>query len=110
MVGRQNDISVENKELRRQIRAMRGDTTTMEELNPEEVEQELEDIIEEMNQIVDLSDRYLSFRLHDETETLMTQVINMNTEEIIREMPPEEMLDLSAKISRMVGLILDETV
>jgi flagellar protein FlaG len=40
----------------------------------------------------------------------MTQIIDIKTEEVIKEMPPEEMLDLAAKIHKMVGLILDEKV
>ena len=40
----------------------------------------------------------------------MVQVIDVNTEEVIKELPPEEMLDLKARIHEMVGILIDEKV
>ncbi|MFW6386521.1 MAG: flagellar protein FlaG [Bacillota bacterium] len=76
----------------------------------DEKKEELEEVIEELNDITGLLDRKLGFELHEKTETLMTQIIDIETEDVIKEMPPHEMLDMAAKISEMVGLIIDEKV
>lgn len=38
----------------------------------------------------------------------MVKVIDAETEEVIREIPPEKILDLVAMIWEMIGLIVDE--
>lgn len=79
-------------------------------LSSEEYRIKLDEKINEMNNITETINENLSFKLHDDTERLMVQVINSQTKEVIKEMPPEEILDLAAKIHEMVGLIIDEKV
>ena len=81
-----------------------------DQLSPEELRDDLKEKIEDMNSIVETLEEQLSFKLHDKTDRMMTQVINIETKEVIKEMPPEEMLDLTARIHEMVGLIIDEEV
>ena len=80
------------------------------QLSTEELKDDLKEKINDMNNIMETLDEKLSFKLHDKTETIMTQIIDIKTKEVIKEMPPEEMLDLAAKIHEMVGLIIDEEV
>ena len=81
-----------------------------DQLSAEELRDDLEEKIDEMNDIMETLDEKLSFELHDKTETIMTRIIDIKTKEVIKEMPPKEMLDLAARIHEMVGLIIDEEV
>ena len=81
-----------------------------DKLSPEELRDDLEEKIDDMNDIMETLDEKLAFELHDDTETIMTQIIDIKSKEVIKEMPPKEMLDLAAKIHEMVGLIIDEEV
>ena len=91
---------------------VRGKVKSLKEnqLSAEELRDELEDKINDMNDIMETLDEKLSFELHDKTDRIMTRIIDIKTQEVIKEMPPEEMLDLAAKIHEMVGLIIDEEV
>ncbi len=80
------------------------------QLSSEQLKQKLQEKIEDMNQIVGTLEEKLSFKLHDDTDRLMTQVIDVKSQEVIKEMPPKEMLDLAARIHKMVGIIIDEEV
>jgi len=40
----------------------------------------------------------------------MIKVINSETDEVIREIPPEKILDLIAKLWELAGIIVDEKV
>ena len=93
------------KSIRNKVESLRED-----QLSPEELKEDLKEKIDDMNDIMETLDEKLSFELHDKTETIMTQIIDIKTKEVIKEMPPEEMLDLSARIHEMVGLIIDEEV
>jgi uncharacterized FlaG/YvyC family protein len=54
-------------------------------------------------------DQSLTFRLHEDTQQLMVQVVDRGTGRVLRETPPKEFLDLTARLREMVGFFLDET-
>ena len=55
-------------------------------------------------------DRKLEISIHDKTREVMVKVIDTNTDEIIREIPQEKVLDNIANIKEMLGLLLDKRV
>lgn len=48
--------------------------------------------------------------MHKETHTIMVKVLNKETGELIREVPPEKTLDLVANMMQIAGIIIDERV
>ena len=51
----------------------------------------------------------LQFSVHEETGQIMVTVREESTGEVIREIPPSEMLDLAARMDEMVGLLFHQT-
>ena len=51
----------------------------------------------------------LQFTVHEASGEIMVTVLEESTGEVIREIPPSEMLDLAAKLGEMVGLLFDQT-
>ena len=76
----------------------------------DQVEEELKGEIERLNKAIKTFDRKLEFNLHQDTDRYFVQVIDIIDDEIIREIPPEQVLDLVAKIDQMIGLIIDEKI
>jgi len=50
----------------------------------------------------------LDFSIHEATKQIMVKVIDKESGEIIREIPPEKNLDFLAKMWEMAGLLVDE--
>jgi flagellar protein FlaG len=50
------------------------------------------------------------FAIHDKTKQIMVKVIDKDTGEIIREIPPEKTLDMVAKMWELAGIIVDKKV
>ncbi len=50
----------------------------------------------------------LQFSVHEASGEIMVTVMEESTGEVIREVPPSEILELAAKIEEMVGLIFDQ--
>ena len=50
----------------------------------------------------------LDFSIHESTKQIMVKVIERDTGKVIREIPPEKMLDFVAKLCQMAGIIVDE--
>lgn len=70
--------------------------------------EEIDQAAEELNRMLQQVNQRLSFRVHEGTERMMVYVIDNETNEVIREMPPEKFLDTIAKIREFVGLLIDE--
>ncbi|MDF2541058.1 MAG: hypothetical protein K0S47_776 [Herbinix sp.] len=48
------------------------------------------------------------FSYHEETKRVSIKVIDKDTEEVIREIPPEETLEMVEKMWEVAGLLIDE--
>ncbi|KHF35041.1 flagellar protein FlaG [Paenibacillus sp. P1XP2] len=48
--------------------------------------------------------------VHKQTHSIMVKVLNKDTGELIREIPPEKTLDLVAKMMEFAGILIDERV
>lgn len=61
-----------------------------------------------IERVLEESRRRLRFRVHEETGRIWVQVIDQQTNEVVKEIPPERYLDLVARIWELVGLLVDE--
>jgi len=73
-------------------------------------EDELISAIESANKSVNVYDRKLEFSIHEKTKEIMVKVIDTNTDEVIREIPPEKVLDMVAKLWELAGILVDKKV
>lgn len=49
-------------------------------------------------------------KVHDQTNSIIVRVLNRETGELIREIPPEKTLDLVVKMMEFAGILVDERV
>lgn len=52
----------------------------------------------------------LEVSIHEKTHDIMVKVLNKDTGELIREIPPEKTLDLVAKMMEIAGILIDEKI
>ncbi|MBH5320624.1 flagellar protein FlaG [Paenibacillus sp. GSMTC-2017] len=50
----------------------------------------------------------LEFTIHEQTKMIAVKVLNRESGEVIREIPPEKTLDFVAKLWEMAGILIDE--
>lgn len=73
-----------------------------------EITQEMLDVVgENLKMIHDLD---LRISIHEPTGRIAVKVINGDTGELVREIPPEQILNLAAKIDEMIGILFDRKV
>ena len=48
------------------------------------------------------------FGIHEATNRVTIKIVDKNTKEVIKELPPEKTLDLIAKAWEMAGILVDE--
>ncbi len=72
--------------------------------------EKLQDAVEKMNELMQGGKRSLNFSVDDSTEKVVIKVMDLDTEEIVRQIPSEETLKFAEHLEGMVGLIFDQTV
>ncbi|MDF2925425.1 MAG: flagellar protein FlaG protein [Paenibacillaceae bacterium] len=50
----------------------------------------------------------LEFSVHDKTKQIMVKVLDKESGEVIREIPPEKTMDFVAKLWELAGILVDE--
>ena len=73
-------------------------------------EKEVIDLIEKANKDIITYDRRLEFSIHEKTKQIMVKIIDVRTDEIIRELPPEKILDMVGAMWEFAGIIVDRKI
>lgn len=84
-----------------------------ESMNKAVKKEKLEDIIENINKSnrdFKIFDRKLEISIHAKTKEIMVKVIDTATDEIIREIPPEKVLDTVAYRREIAGILMDKKI
>ena len=84
----------------------RAQVQSDKEIAPEKIKSAVDDLNKQIKSNVKHTS--LSFKYHDETNRISITVRDDDTDEIIREIPPEKALDMLAKAWEMAGLLVDE--
>jgi len=91
-------------------RGVGEDTASAAQKNPtrEFSNQEIAEVVDRLNSGVrDMHER-LSFSYHEKTHRIVVRVLNRDTNEVIREIPPREAIKLLEHIQDFLGMIVDE--
>ncbi|SHH37230.1 flagellar protein FlaG [Sporanaerobacter acetigenes] len=111
--NQQYDPSIVQRNIRDGEKAISSDVGNRQLRGHEErkySEEEIIGAIESANEKFVAYDRRFEFSIHEKTKQIMVKVIDVTTDEVIREIPPEKILDMVAYIWESVGLIVDKKI
>lgn len=66
--------------------------------------------IDSVNQFMETNFTALKFNLHERSNRYFVQVLNKETDEVVREIPQEKFLDMVSSMLEYVGLVIDKRV
>ena len=72
--------------------------------------EEIQKIIEEIKRKLDYLNKYLKIEIDQDLEIPVVKIIERDTNRIIRQIPPEYLLELMKRIDEMLGVLLNERV
>lgn len=72
--------------------------------------EEAKKAVDGMNKFLSLSKSHLKFEFHEKLETYYVTIIDDHTNEVIREIPPKKLLDITAAIWEQLGLLIDHKI
>ena len=74
--------------------------------NQQPSNEQLKKAVEQLNKSMPHSEAIFVF--HEETNRVTIKIIDKDTKEVIKELPPEKTLDMIAKVWELAGILVDE--
>lgn len=68
---------------------------------------EVKNAVQDLNDFAVKNDIHVTFSVHEATGRTVIKVVDADTHEVVRQLPPEELLDLQATLEEMNGLLLE---
>lgn len=78
--------------------------TGTEDVSPKDADK----IVETLNENMDKLQTRLGFKVNDDSEEIIVTVINRETDEVVRQIPSKELLELKDKMDELTGILLNE--
>ncbi|MHB8073706.1 MAG: flagellar protein FlaG [Desulfosporosinus fructosivorans] len=72
--------------------------------------QDVTQLTKAINEFVKAMDTNIHFKIHEGTDQLMVQVVDQESNKVLKEFPPSEFLDTIAAIRDYVGILLDKKI
>ena len=78
--------------------------------NTDETKAKVQEAVTKMNEMLDVNNSTWKFMYHEGLERYYVTVVNRQTEEVMKEIPPKKLLDAFYEMQKMLGMIVDEKI
>lgn len=72
--------------------------------------QNLDEAVNKANDIMESCNTELRFSVHEASGEMLVKIINKKDNSVIREIPPERVLNFIAHVKKMLGLMIDKFI
>ncbi|MER2000799.1 MAG: flagellar protein FlaG [Lysinibacillus sp.] len=119
-LGVSNQMTSSNNTTKESVEKSESDTTTRKEMariepmfqlkNDDETKAKVKEAVNTMNDMLDVNNSTSKFMFHEGLERYYVTVVNRDTEEVVKEIPPKKLLDAFYEMQKMLGMIVDEKI
>lgn len=72
--------------------------------------EEAREVVQSMNDFLEPAHTELKFEFHDKLEEYYVTLVNPETDEIVKEIPPKKLLDVYASMAEFLGFLVDRKI
>jgi Uncharacterized flagellar protein FlaG, COG1334 len=94
------------RKLQKEVDQQVQDAQQKRDVKPEE----LQKLIEEVKRKFDMLSKYLKIDIDQELEIPVVKIMEKDTNRVIRQIPPEYLLELMKRIDQLLGLLMERKV
>lgn len=98
--------SVNEQNLQRIKKSMENQTKELQRVDNEVIQK----ILEEIRRKLDYLNTYLKIEIDKQLDIPVVKIIEKDTNKVIRQIPPEYLLEIMKRIDMMLGVLLNERV
>lgn len=89
--------------------------TTKNAQNPQSDEQKLskdklQQAVDSVNELFEISHNTSKFVMHEGLDRYYVQLIDKESKEVVKEIPPKKLLDAFYEMQKLVGMVVDEKI
>lgn len=84
--------------------------TLTQQFDKELLKGKLEPAIQTVNEVLETTKKSSKFVLHEGLDKYYVRLVDSETEEVIKEIPPERLLDAFYELQKLAGMIVDEKI
>ena len=74
------------------------------------LKEKLQQAVDSVNEFLQLNHSASKFVFHEGLDRYFVQVVDTETEEVVKEIPPKKLLDAFYEMQKLVGMIVDEKI
>lgn len=78
--------------------------------NVDETKAKVQEAVNKMNDMLEVNNSTSKFMFHEGLERYYVTVVNRDTEEVVKEIPPKKLLDAFYEMQKMLGMVVDEKI
>jgi flagellar protein FlaG len=67
-------------------------------------------VVDSLNTVLTASNSHLHFVYHEKLQKYYITIVDNQTKEVVKEIPPKKLLDIAAYMSKQIGLIVDKKI
>lgn len=75
-----------------------------------ENKEKVKKVVDSLNNFLEPVHSSIKFKLHEELDEYYIEVINDNTNQVIREIPSKKLLDVYAEMTEFIGIMVDKKI
>jgi flagellar protein FlaG len=94
------------RKLQKEVDQQVQDAQEKRDIKPEE----LQKLIEEVKRKFDMLSKYLKIDIDQELEIPVVKIMEKDTNRVIRQIPPDYLLELMKRIDQLLGLLMERKV
>lgn len=99
-------LTITTKEVSQPIVNTQNNVIDEQEITKEKLQQ----AVETVNEFLQINHSSSKFVLHEGLERYFVQVVDAETEEVVKEIPPRKLLDAFYEMQKLLGMIVDEKI
>lgn len=88
----------------------KSEINEMTDENGRPTKQAYQTAVNKLNQFMEYTQRNSKFVYHEDLEKYYVEIVDAKTKEIIKEIPPKELLDAYYEMQKMIGKVIDKTI
>jgi len=94
------------RKLQREVEQQVQDAQEKRDIKPEELQR----LMEEVKRKFDMLSKYLKIDIDQELEIPVVKIMERDTNKVIRQIPPDYLLELMKRIDQLLGLLVEREV
>lgn len=69
---------------------------------------DVEKAADKLNKLFEDKNTYIEYEVYGKSKSMTIKIVDSNTKEVIKELPPKKLIDMVDKLCELAGLVMDE--